>query len=255
MWTKGDREMSTKGERDEQPQFERRASKVRLLLRGIGLASDAVRVFALRTGNARAEGESGSRSAASPAKLSFALSGGVQGGIGYFTENTPFGTDSNIGQGLAPGYNLGLRASFEFFSWLAFDARGLLLNNNGDRLVNFGSTTTSGGLGAARFTLPVPHIHPYALAALVGITWERRPADRRPRRRCFSTRPRGRLSPGSALSCRRRMASRSASNGCIPTFTTRCSLRFRAPTAGTRARSASSCSTGYRSRRRQSCIQ
>jgi hypothetical protein len=100
--------------------------------------------------------------------LSFALSVGVQGGITYFTENTPFGTDSSIGQGLAPGYNLGVRASFEFFSWLALDARGLLFQNDGNPLVNFGKTTTGGGLGAVRFTLPVPHIHPYALVGLGG---------------------------------------------------------------------------------------
>jgi len=139
-----------------------------LLLRAIRLAVGVATVFALSTGNAHAEGESASPSAASPTKLSFALSGGVEGGIAYFTENTPFGTDSNIGQGLAPGYNLGLRASFEFFSWLAFDARGLLLRNDGNPLVNFGSTTTSGGLGAVRFTLPVPHIHPYALVGFGG---------------------------------------------------------------------------------------
>jgi hypothetical protein len=139
-----------------------------LLLRGVRPALGVAMVFTLSTGNAHAEGESGSQSAASPTKLSLALSAGVQGGIAYFTENTPFGTDSNIGQGLAPGYNLGLRASFEFFSWLAFDARGLLLRNDGNPLVQFGSTTTSGGLGAVRFTAPLPHIHPYALVGFGG---------------------------------------------------------------------------------------
>jgi hypothetical protein len=148
--------------------FERHASKARSPSGGLGLALGVAAAFALRTGTARADGESGSPSPASPTKLSFALSAGIQGGIAYFTEDTPFGTDTNIGQGLAPGYNLGLRASFEFFSWLALDARGLLLQNDGNPLVNFGKTTTSGGLGAVRFTLPVPHVHPYTLVGLGG---------------------------------------------------------------------------------------
>jgi hypothetical protein len=99
---------------------------------------------------------------------SFAFTLGGQGGIAYFTERTPFGTDSNIGQGLAPGFNLGLRASFSFFSWLALDARALLLRNEGNAFVNYGSTTTAGGLGAVRFTLPVPHVQPYALVGAGG---------------------------------------------------------------------------------------
>jgi opacity protein-like surface antigen len=98
----------------------------------------------------------------------FAFSFGIEGGVTYFTENTPFGTDAGIGQALTTGYNLGLRASFEFLPWLALDARGLLANNNGNGIVKFGSTTTSGGLGALRFTLPVPHIQPYALVGFGG---------------------------------------------------------------------------------------
>jgi hypothetical protein len=168
--------MSANGERNEQPRSLtrrgcvpcRHASKEGGLSRGLGLALGVATALALGTGNARAEGENGTPSTASPTKLSFAVSGGLQGGIAYFTEDTPFGTDTNIGQGLAPGYNLGLRASFEFFSWLALDARGLLLQNDGNPLVNFGKTTTGGGLGAVRFTLPVPHIHPYALVGLGG---------------------------------------------------------------------------------------
>jgi opacity protein-like surface antigen len=98
----------------------------------------------------------------------FAASFGLQAGIAYFTEKTPFGTDSNIGQGLAPGYNLGLRASFEFLPWLALDARGLVLRNDGNPFVNYGSLTTTGGLGAARFSLPLSHIQPYALLGFGG---------------------------------------------------------------------------------------
>jgi opacity protein-like surface antigen len=98
----------------------------------------------------------------------FAFSFGVEGGITYFTENTPFGTDSGIGLGLAPGYNLGLRASFEIFPWLALDARGLVMHNDGNAFVNYGSVTTTGGIGAVRFTLPVRYIRPYALLGLGG---------------------------------------------------------------------------------------
>jgi len=90
----------------------------------------------------------------------FATSFGLQGGLAYFTENTPFGTDSNIGQGLAPG--------FEFLPWLALDARGLVLRNDGNPFVNYGSLTTTGGIGAARFTLPLAHIQPYALLGFGG---------------------------------------------------------------------------------------
>ena len=37
---------------------------------------------------------------------------GITGRVG-----TPFGTDRNVGQALAPGYTLGVRASFEVLSW------------------------------------------------------------------------------------------------------------------------------------------
>jgi hypothetical protein len=98
----------------------------------------------------------------------FGLSFGLQGGLTYFAESGPFGTDTGIGQALAPGYNLGLRASFELYPWLAVDARGLLLHNDGNAYVAFGSFTTYGGFGAARFTLPVPHVRPYALLGFGG---------------------------------------------------------------------------------------
>ncbi len=98
----------------------------------------------------------------------FALDVGIQAGVGYFTEKTPFGSDSNIGQALALGYSFGVRASFEFLPWLALDARGVALRNDGNPYVNYGSTTTIGGLGAVRFTLPVPHIRPYALLGVGG---------------------------------------------------------------------------------------
>jgi hypothetical protein len=98
----------------------------------------------------------------------FAASFGLQAGLAYFTESTPFGTDSNIGQGLAPGYSVGLRASFEFLPWLALDARGLVLRNDGNPFVNYGSLTTTGGIGAARFSLPLVHIQPYALLGFGG---------------------------------------------------------------------------------------
>jgi opacity protein-like surface antigen len=98
----------------------------------------------------------------------FAVSFGLQGGIAYFTESGPFGTDSNIGLGLAPGYSLGVRASFEFFRWLALDARGSVFHNDGNAFVSYGSVTTTGGMGAVRFTLPVPHVRPYALVGFGG---------------------------------------------------------------------------------------
>lgn len=47
--------------------------------------------------------------------------------------------------------------------WLAVDVRGVALHKGGNAYVSYGSTSTIGGVGAARFTLPVPHIRPYAL--------------------------------------------------------------------------------------------
>jgi opacity protein-like surface antigen len=116
------------------------------------------------SGSARAQ------SVAPDTKRSFPFSAdfGVQAGVGYFTEGTPFGTDSNIGSALALGYSLGVRASFEFLPWLALDLRGITLHNDGNASVNYGSISTVGGLGAVRFTLPVPHIRPYALLGFGG---------------------------------------------------------------------------------------
>jgi Outer membrane protein beta-barrel domain len=114
--------------------------------------------------HAYAESESAEAAPAKP----FAVSLGAQAGIAYFTESGPFGTDSNIGLGLAPGYSLGVRASFEFFRWLALDARASLLHNDGNAFVSYGSVTTTGGMGAVRLTLPVPHIRPYALIGFGG---------------------------------------------------------------------------------------
>jgi hypothetical protein len=139
-----------------------------LLLRGFCPALGLGIVLALGGGNAFAQAESGPQPQPSPWRPSFALSFGLGGGIAYFTENTPFGTDTNIGRGTAPGYNVGLRASFEFFSWLAFDVRGLVFRNDGNPFVDYGTMTTSGGLGAIRLTLPMPHIHPYALVGFGG---------------------------------------------------------------------------------------
>ena len=102
-----------------------------------------------------------------PHKLQ-ALSFGVQGGLAFFTESGPFGTDTGIGLALAPGYNLGLRASFEILPWLAVDARGQLMHNDGNAFVNYGSITTLGGLGALRFTLPLDYVKPYVLAGFGG---------------------------------------------------------------------------------------
>ncbi len=103
-----------------------------------------------------------------PERKPFAFSFGVAAGIDYFTESTPFGTDTGVGLALAPGYNVGLRSSFEFLPWLALDARGMLLHNDGNAYVNYGSLTALGGLGAARFTLPTRHIRPYALVGFGG---------------------------------------------------------------------------------------
>jgi hypothetical protein len=94
------------------------------------------------------------------------VSVGVAAGLAYWTENGPLGTDTSIGRGLALGYTLALRGSFEILPWLAFDARARLLHNDGNDLVQNGSFTTVGAFGAARFTLPLDRIRPYALLGL-----------------------------------------------------------------------------------------
>jgi opacity protein-like surface antigen len=109
---------------------------------------------------------------AAPDPSRFGLTLGVEGGYAYFTENTPFGTDIAIGRALSLGYELGVRGSFELLPWLAVDLRGRVLHNDGNDLVHGGSLETVGGLAAARFTLPLPHIRPYALvgAGVYGMT-------------------------------------------------------------------------------------
>ena len=126
------------------------------------LTAAALTLFASR------EAEAQSVSADTRPDSRFALDVGIQAGVGYFTESGPFGTDSNIGLGLALGYSFGVRASFEFLPWLALDVRGVALRNDGNAFVHYGSMTTIGGLGAARFTLPLPHIRPYALLGFGG---------------------------------------------------------------------------------------
>jgi hypothetical protein len=137
-------------------------------MRAISAGVCAVATVLLAGGSARAAEADCGTDADRALSRPFAVSFGLEGGLAYFTENTPFGTDSNIGLGLAPGYNVGLRASFEFLSWLALDARGLVVHNDGNPFVNGGSLTTTGGLGAARFTLPLRHVRPYALVGFGG---------------------------------------------------------------------------------------
>lgn len=91
------------------------------------------------------------------------VSFGVEGGLTYWTERGPIGTANGIGLALVPGYNFGLRGSVEFLPWLALDLRGLLTHNVANSLVNGGAFTTIGGFAAARFTLQVPNLRPYAL--------------------------------------------------------------------------------------------
>ena len=101
---------------------------------------------------------------APPKKHRFAIVGGIQGGVLYYVEGNPLGTNvEGIPHGLAPGYHLGLRASFEFFSWLALDGRFSVSHDGGTPMVNGGSATSVGGLAAVRFTAPLKHVKPYAL--------------------------------------------------------------------------------------------
>src|ERR1700677_3436655 len=96
--------------------------------RAIVRASPSIAFFALMALSSRAEyAQSSNETRGLPLAVDF----GVQAGVGYFTEHGPFGTDSNIGLGLALGYSLGVRASFEVLPWLAVDVRGITLHNDG----------------------------------------------------------------------------------------------------------------------------
>jgi opacity protein-like surface antigen len=105
---------------------------------------------------------------AQPKRSPFGVSLGIGGGVAYFTETSPFGTDTSIGRALSLGYTLSLRASIEFLSWLALDVRGRVLHNDGNDFVKNGAITTWGGLGAVRLTLPLPRIRPYVLVGAGG---------------------------------------------------------------------------------------
>ncbi len=91
---------------------------------------------------------------------------GLGGGLTFWTETSPFGTNTAIGSALPPGYNFQLRTSVEFLPWLALDLRGMNMHNAGNSIVDGGKLTGWGGLFAGRFTLPLKHIKPYALIGL-----------------------------------------------------------------------------------------
>ncbi len=101
-----------------------------------------------------------------PSRL--ALSFGGEVGPAYYTEGGPWGTGKGIGRALSSGVHLGVRASIEVLPWLAFDARGVLTNNEGNDLVNSGSFLAVGGFGAARLSLPFWRIRPYLLLGYGG---------------------------------------------------------------------------------------
>ena len=101
-----------------------------------------------------------------PSRL--ALSFGGEVGPAWHTEGGPWGTGKGIGRALSSGVHLGLRASIEVLPWLAFDARGVVTNNEGNDLVNSGSFLAVGGFGAARLSLPFWRIRPYLLLGYGG---------------------------------------------------------------------------------------
>jgi opacity protein-like surface antigen len=96
------------------------------------------------------------------------ISLGVQGGLTYFTEGGPTGSNKGVGKALHDGPNTGIRASFEIFSWLAIDGRFVVTSNDGNALVGQGSLATVGGFSALRVTLPFRYVRPYLFGGYGG---------------------------------------------------------------------------------------
>jgi hypothetical protein len=94
---------------------------------------------------------------------------GLDIGVLKMTESGPFGFGNGVGSITDPGPSWGLRAGVELLPWLAFEARYVGtyagLQSSVSPAGTLGFLTTAGEL-VARFTAPLPYVHPYVFGGV-----------------------------------------------------------------------------------------
>jgi hypothetical protein len=94
---------------------------------------------------------------------------GLDVGVLKMTESGPFGFGNGVGSVTDPGPSWGLRAGVELLPWLAFEARYVGtyagLQSSVSPAGTLGFLTTAGEI-MARFTAPLPYVHPYILGGV-----------------------------------------------------------------------------------------
>jgi hypothetical protein len=94
---------------------------------------------------------------------------GLDLGVVRMNESGPFGFGNGVGSVTEPGPSWGLRAGVELLPWLAFDARYVGtyagLQSSVSPAGTLGFLTTAGEV-VARFTVPLPYVHPYVLGGI-----------------------------------------------------------------------------------------
>jgi hypothetical protein len=94
---------------------------------------------------------------------------GADLGISAMNESGPLGFNNGIGGFTNPGPAWGLRIGIEVTRWFALEARYVgMYNSIQSTAAPAGSLgfTTTGGEGVARFTLPLPFVHPYIFGGI-----------------------------------------------------------------------------------------
>jgi hypothetical protein len=104
-----------------------------------------------------------------PGLLPFRVMVGLDVGVVRMNESGPFGFGNGVGSVTEPGPSWGLRAGVEPLPWLAFEARYVGayagLQSSVSPAGTLGFLTTAGEI-VARFTAPLPYVHPYVLGGV-----------------------------------------------------------------------------------------
>jgi Outer membrane protein beta-barrel domain len=94
---------------------------------------------------------------------------GLDLGVVKMTESGPFGFGNGVGSVTDAGPSWGVRAGLELLSWLAFEARYVGtyagLQSSVSPAGTLGFLATAGEV-VARFTAPLPYVHPYVLGGV-----------------------------------------------------------------------------------------
>lgn len=94
---------------------------------------------------------------------------GLDVGVVRMNESGPFGFGNGVGAVTQAGPSWGLRAGVELLPWLAFEARYVGtyagLQSSVSPAGTLGFLTTAGEI-VARFTAPLPYVHPYILGGV-----------------------------------------------------------------------------------------